>query len=99
VFFFLRKEICFGNLNEKHVFFRTKSFLHINSRPDECSIQRSKHDNIICGKMLGFDEIPGATNPAQLSNRQQQVIYGEMLEPTKSQNQKRNFSSNKLSSD
>jgi hypothetical protein len=25
----------------------------------------------ICGKMLGFDEIPGATNPAQLSNRQQ----------------------------
>ncbi|KAG6787796.1 hypothetical protein POTOM_003841 [Populus tomentosa] len=29
------------------------------------------------------------TNPAQLSNRQQQVIYGEMLEPTKSQKQQK----------
>ncbi|KAL9382508.1 hypothetical protein Peur_025543 [Populus x canadensis] len=41
--------------------------------------------------MLDSNEIPGATNPAQLSNRQQHVVYRETLEPVKSQKQQTKF--------
>jgi hypothetical protein len=61
--------------------------MQTSSLNHESSIQPSKQDSIIYGKMLDSNEIPGATNPAQLSNRQQHVVYRETLEPVKSQKQ------------